>query len=55
MVSAGVNFERSNRLDIGGGRVAHTATAPASDLAEDLLELKRARNAVILAHNYQVP
>src|SRR4030081_593699 len=25
------------------------------DLAEKLLELKRKRNAVILAHNYQVP
>src|SRR5438128_5550023 len=25
------------------------------DLAEDLLELKRERNAVVLAHNYQVP
>jgi quinolinate synthase len=25
------------------------------DVAEDLLALKRERNAVILAHNYQVP
>src|SRR5206468_4502256 len=25
------------------------------DLAEELLELKRDRNAIILAHNYQVP
>src|SRR6202011_2338449 len=40
MVSAGVNFAPS-RTGI--------------DLAEELRELKRKRNAVILAHNYQVP
>src|SRR3989441_1188406 len=41
MVSAGINFDSLSR--------------PAVDLAEQLLELKRDRNAVILAHNYQVP
>jgi quinolinate synthase len=43
MVSAGINFapESIRRTGI--------------DLAEELQELKRERNDVILAHNYQVP
>src|SRR5258707_7047316 len=41
MVSAGINF--------GGPRLTGV------DLAEELQQLKRQRNAVILAHNYQVP
>src|SRR5947209_7837948 len=41
MVSAGINFAGPSRVGI--------------DLAEELQELKRERNAVILANNYQVP
>src|SRR5437588_10444964 len=41
MVSAGVNY----------GRPSWTGV----DLAADIAELKRERNAIILAHNYQVP
>src|SRR6266700_6313653 len=43
MVSAGINFGPEN---IRGTSI---------DLAEELQELKHERNAVILAHNYQVP
>ncbi len=32
-----------------------TTSAPAHDLASAILEMKRKRNAIILAHNYQTP
>src|SRR5439155_24502685 len=53
MVSAGINF--------GGQRsTTEKSVLPRKDrigidLAEALQQLKRDRNAVILAHNYQVP
>src|SRR6266699_1807749 len=46
MVAPGVNF--------GSSRTG-TFSRSSSDLAQELRELARERNAVILAHNYQVP
>src|SRR6266487_1443793 len=46
MVSVGVNFAPSR----SGG-----SSRTGIDLAAEIAELKRARNAVILAHNYQAP
>src|SRR5438046_5306228 len=52
MVSAGINFGGpSSRPD----ESVRLADRTGIDLAEELQELKRERNAVILAHNYQVP
>src|SRR6266581_307605 len=46
MVAPGVNFGSSRTGTLSGS---------SSDLAQELRELARERNAVILAHNYQVP
>src|SRR5215831_21339120 len=58
MVSTGVNFgvaePRTAQL-IEEEKIGRRAGANGVDLAEALQELKRERNAVILAHNYQVP
>src|ERR1700732_2679396 len=54
MIGADVNFgpSRTGVLSRNGGP---TSDRPGIDLAEELFELKQKRNAVILAHNYQVP
>src|SRR6266513_6370606 len=51
MVAAGVNFSVSPSSAVASRSPDRTGV----DLAEELLELKRQRNALILAHNYQVP
>lgn len=53
MVNAAVNFAPSRSGVNPGPTVGPSRTGV--DLAADILELKHERNAVILAHNYQVP
>src|SRR5256885_3896019 len=50
MVAAGVNLQRASSLDRTRGARGSTA-----DLAKEMRTLATERNAVILAHNYQVP
>jgi quinolinate synthase len=59
MVSTGVNFGVAEWGQVGQllqkEEIGRPVGASGVDLAVELQELKRERNAVILAHNYQVP
>src|SRR5260370_20813057 len=57
MVAPGVSFgsSRTGTLSSPPDESVRLADRSGSDLAQELRELARERNAIILAHNYQVP